>query len=179
MFSDFLAIRNNKFATFPVPNCVIFTLFLCFLDKTLINSHPFSHVFDSSDDAFNANVNDCMPFNRKNWLVGELSFPSVVVLCAFEVISRIILSIAAALSNSGPVHFLIYSRIKDCWFDDVDGISYSPFDINRSLFFLTNNNNNNNNNDDDEEEEEEEEELYYEKEILCGDENVFVLSCWK
>jgi len=68
------------------------------------------------------------------------------------------LSIAAALSNSGPVHFLINSRIKDCSFDDVDGISYSPFEINRSLFFLTNNKN--------EEEEEEEEELY-ETEILC------------
>ena len=121
MFSDFLAILNNKFAAFPLPNWFIFTLFLCFFERTHINSHPFSHVFDSNDDAFNANVSDCMPFSKKNCDVGELSLLSLVFVVVVEyededeeaVINRIVFSIASARSDSFPVNFLISSLISE------------------------------------------------------------------
>ena len=121
MFSDFLAILNNKFAAFPLPNWFIFTLFLCFFERTHINSHPFSHVFDSNDDAFNANVSDCMPFSKKNCDVGELSLLSLVFVVVVEyededeeaVINRIVFSIASARSDSAPVNFLISSLISE------------------------------------------------------------------
>ena len=127
MFSDFLAILNNKFAAFPLPNWFIFTLFLCFFERTHINSHPFSHVFDSNDDAFNANVSDCIPFSKKNCDVGELSLLSLEFVVVEDedeeaVINRIVFSIASARSDSVPVNFLISSLISEVEEEEVKDI---------------------------------------------------------